>query len=140
MTLVWSDARFATGVARIDAQHRAMFDVANELLAAVRAGHPAADVEAWLSTLGVQAVDHFACEEDVMERRGCSSCLANKLAHRSFQRDFADLGARFARDGVTVELADEIEEKVCRWLESHLLAVDLALRGTEEPPEPGGAG
>ncbi|MGD8330825.1 MAG: hemerythrin domain-containing protein [Acidobacteriota bacterium] len=130
MALVWSEARFATGVAQIDAQHRVMFDVANELLDAVRAGRSRSTVDGLLTILGEQAVEHFACEEEVMERRACSSCLVNKLAHRSFQRDFAEIAVHFARDGVTDELADEIQEKVCRWLESHLLAIDLSLRAT----------
>lgn len=136
MALVWSDARFATGVTQIDEQHRAMFDAANELLDAVRSGQPRARVAALLVALGEQAVDHFRCEEEVMERHRCSSCLANKLAHRAFRRDFVDLSATFARVGVTRALADEIEEKVCRWLESHLIAIDLSLRGSAAADDP----
>jgi hemerythrin len=131
MALVWSDARFATGVDEVDAQHRALFDMANELLEATRAGRPAAEISAMLEAIGEHAKAHFACEEDIMERRNCSSCLANKLAHRWFLQDFAELGELLARDGVTPDLVDEMEEKICDWLEAHLLAIDLSLRGSD---------
>lgn len=130
MALVWSEARFATGVDEIDAQHREMFDIANRLVDAARQGRPQKEVEQILDLLGKHAVAHFACEENIMERRKCSSCVANKLAHKWFLQDFADLRERFDSNGVTPDFIDEFEEKVCAWLTAHLLAIDTSLRGT----------
>ena len=134
MSLVWSEARFATGFEQIDAQHREMFAHANELLDAVRRGSAPDEVRSLLADLGEQAADHFCCEEALMERRNCSACTANKLAHKWFLIDFRELGDLLAREGVTDRLADEIEDKVCHWLESHLLAIDLSLRAVQEDP------
>ena len=65
-------------------------------------------------------------------RRKCSTCAVNKLAQRWFLRDFGELRRRFDREGVTPALVEEVEDKVCDWLTSHLLAIDMALRGTRE--------
>ena len=130
MTLVWSEARFATGLDTIDAQHREPFALATRRVDAARQGRPQNEVEQILDSLGAHAVAHFACEESLMERRKCSSCVANKLAHRWFLRDFADLRERFDSNGVTPDFIDEFEEKVCAWLTAHLLAIDISLRST----------
>ncbi len=135
MTLVWSESKFATGVEEIDAQHRRMFDIANCLLDAAREGRPQEDIEKILDVLAGHAVAPFACEEDIMERRKCSSCAANKLAHRWFLSDFVELRHRFDTEGVTPGFIDEFEEKVCAWLTSHLLAIDTSLRGTTDAGE-----
>lgn len=134
MTLVWSKKKYATGIDNIDAQHRKMFDIANCLVEAARQGRPRKEVEGILDLLGKHTVAHFACEEDIMERRKCSSCVANKLAHRWFLQDFAGLRDRFDSNGATQEFIDEFEEKVCTWLTTHLLAVDISLR---EPVDAG---
>jgi hemerythrin len=130
MTLVWSEARFATGVDEIDVQHRELFDIANSLVDAARQGRPREEVEQILDILHDHAVTHFTCEEGHMERRNCSACGANKLAHKWFLRDFADLREGFDAAGVTPEFIDEVEEKVCTWLTTHLLAIDTSLRDT----------
>ena len=132
MALVWSETRFTTGIDRLDAQHRELFGIANRLVDAARQGRPQVEVERILDDLGEHAVAHFACEENIMERRRCSSCVANKLAHRWFLQDFAGLRKRFDSDGVTQGFIDEFEEKVCAWLTAHLLAIDLSLRDTSE--------
>lgn len=131
MALQWSDARFATGFEDIDAQHRRMFDMANELLAAATGGRPDAEVESMLDALGTFAGEHFICEEGLMERHRCSACIANKVAHEWFLADYRELRAQFDRDGVTPDLAQAIEKNVCQWLEAHLLAIDLTLRESE---------
>lgn len=128
MALVWSEARFATGIDIIDAQHRTMFSMADELLDAVRRSCPEKQVGKLLDALAQAAGKHFACEEDIMERRKCSACVANKLAHRWFLEDLDELRGLLERDGVGERLFDEIDERVCHWFEAHLLAIDMTLR------------
>ncbi len=128
MALVWNEARFATGIDRLDADHRKLFDIANRLVDAARQQRPRQEVAQILDRLSEHAVAHFACEEDIMERRNCSSCVANKMAHRWFLQDFNRLLDRFDSDCVTDDFIDEFKEKVCAWLTAHLLAIDISLR------------
>jgi len=149
MPVVWNEAKFGTGVPQIDAQHREMFTLANELLDAVERQRPVGQIRSLMSALHEHAARHFRCEEDLMERRNCTACTANRLAHKWFLLDFGELEAVLGREGVTEHLADEIEEKICQWLESHLLAIDISLRGSAgsedgdhpgEGPAPGESG
>jgi hemerythrin len=132
MALVWNEAQFGTGIDEIDAQHRELFEIVNRLVDAARQGGSREAVAGILDALSEHALSHFCCEEDVMERRNCSACVANKLAHRWFLRDFEELRRRFDREGVTPAFIEEVEDKVCDWLTSHLLAIDTAMRSTRE--------
>ena len=130
MTLVWNDSRYATGIPEIDAQHQAMFVRVNDLLAATVANRPVAEVRALLDTLGGEASFHFDCEEVEMERRRCSVCAANKIAHRWFMRSLGQLGEILEQGGVTAGFHREVEARICDWLTTHLVGMDAALRRT----------
>jgi len=130
MELVWDPAKFATGVELIDEQHRELFGAANDLLEAARQGRSQQQIGLILDKMRGAALAHFSCEENIMERHNCSTCVTNKLAHKWFLRDFETLRESFARDGVTPAWISEFEEKVCTWFTEHLLAIDLSLRET----------
>lgn len=135
MTLVWGE-KYATGIKEIDDQHKALFVEVNELLEAARVGMPKEEIGKLISSLHEHSVMHFECEEGHMELRKCSVCAANRLAHREFLRDLADLSEQFDREGATLHFVDDVEEKVCAWLSTHLLAIDIALRETVDQDVP----
>jgi hemerythrin-like metal-binding protein len=128
MALVWSDEKYATGFEDVDAQHRQMFGMANELLAALEHGESREKIVARLDTLGDHAVRHFECEEGHMERLQCPVRVTNECAHEWFLQDFAALRELFDEQGNTPHFIEEVEEKVCGWLRKHLMAIDLVLR------------
>jgi len=67
--LEWSD-RYAVGVAVIDGQHREMVDIANRLLAGLRAGRDRDELVETLREL-VRAAEHnIATEERLMQEHG----------------------------------------------------------------------
>lgn len=127
--LVWSD-RYATGIDEIDEQHETMFAGVNELLAAVEAGVPSEKIGAMLDSLQEHAVLHFECEERHMDLRKCSVCAANRVAHREFLRDFARVRELFDKHGADESFVDAVDEGVCDWLQTHIMAIDIALRET----------
>jgi len=129
MTLVWGE-QFATGIEEIDDQHKAIFEDVNELLEAARAELPREEIGEIINSLQEHSVLHFECEEKHMDLRKCSVCAANRLAHRVFLRDFVDLRERFEREGATPRFVDEVQQKVCAWLSTHIMAIDIVLRET----------
>jgi diguanylate cyclase (GGDEF)-like protein/hemerythrin-like metal-binding protein len=80
--LVWQD-RYECGDHAIDAQHRALFELTNELIDAtaggvVKALHAGQTVERLLAHVSA----HFADEERFLDSIGYPFVLAHKLAHR----------------------------------------------------------
>lgn len=129
MKMVWRE-EFATGIEELDDQHKVMFDKVNELLEAVRSGLPDDRIGSLVTSLHEDAVVHFECEEGHMDSRKCSVCAANRVAHREFLRDFLDLKEQFEREGATAHFVDQVHQKVCNWMTTHIMAMDIALRET----------
>lgn len=86
--MIWKD-RFLSGHQVIDSQHRALFADANELLSAILAGRPAADVDAMIDTLMRDVVRHFQAEEAILG----AAAYAGTAAHAALHRDLADRAA-----------------------------------------------
>ena len=128
MALVWKDERYATGIQEVDDQHREMFGMVNGLLSALESGESGREISARLDLLEEHAVRHFACEEGHMERVQCPVRVTNECAHECFLRDFAALREAFEKHGNGPRFISEVEEKVCGWLQKHLMAIDLVLR------------
>ena len=129
MPLVWKE-ELTTGIEELDDQHKAMFDVVNELVEAAGSGLPREHLNKLIRSLHEHAAVHFDCEERHMELRRCSVCAANHLAHREFLRDLVDLEEQFDREGATPDFVDQVRQRVCVWLKTHIMAIDIALRET----------
>ena len=67
--LTWKDS-FNSGHPLIDGQHRGLFTVANELLAAARAARPKQELMEILRRLMDDVVGHFKDEEEFLESIG----------------------------------------------------------------------
>lgn len=68
--MMWKD-KYRLGVAQIDQQHRALFDMTEELVRAVKQGAAAADYEKALGFLQAYVVEHFRDEEAYMASLQC---------------------------------------------------------------------
>jgi len=78
--LVWKDS-FNSGHALIDTQHRALFDMANELLDAMHAAAPREEILKIVDRLLQNIVQHFADEEELLERAGYLSLYDHAREH-----------------------------------------------------------
>ncbi len=132
MYLQWNDQLYATGVAIIDEQHKALFTKINALLTAMQQGKGNEEIGQIVAFLEKYVVKHFSCEEQLMERSKCSSCAANKVAHQKFLGEFGAIKKKFVAEGATMALKIEIQTKLCDWLTTHISACDTKLRETTQ--------
>jgi diguanylate cyclase (GGDEF)-like protein/hemerythrin-like metal-binding protein/PAS domain S-box-containing protein len=79
--LSWRDP-YACGHPLIDAQHRALFDQANDLLAAMLSGCSADRIATSIDALGDDIVQHFRDEEAVLAECGFPGAAAHSAIHR----------------------------------------------------------
>lgn len=98
--ILWKKA-FECGHSVIDAQHRRLFGLGNELITAVLANRPAGDIEWLLDELIEHITDHFCTEEAVLARSKHPISTEHREIHRLLLIKAADLRDRL-HNGLTV--------------------------------------
>lgn len=92
--LVWRTA-YACGNPVIDAQHRQLFDHANELLTAVSQEHPLPEINRCIATLIEEVVQHFRDEEVILTTANFPAVDQHILLHRQLTAKAVALVVRF---------------------------------------------
>lgn len=111
----------SVGVAEIDAQHRALVDHFNAILADVDAGR--LDVLGGrLAALGHKTATHFQFEESCFDRLDEASRKAHGAEHRRLLEEFGNLVADWESERLTTR---ELVHFIARWLMRHIAAVDI---------------
>ncbi|MGB9604440.1 MAG: bacteriohemerythrin [Bryobacteraceae bacterium] len=119
--LEWK-AEYSVGVARIDAQHRKLFDYVNELEQAMRKGQGRQVLDKVLGNLTAYTREHFATEEELMLKTGYPELGPHKAAHDGFVRRIEEFRCQHQAGevGVTVELVSSLGD----WVRNHVLGMD----------------
>lgn len=120
---VW-DARYDTGLAEVDSQHRRLVDIINHVDRLLRAQSPLAVLEPVLDELTAYAQYHFGTEERLMDSLRCEPAHVqrHKLAHEGFVKQVSVM-----RDQATVNPAEFIPTLLrflSTWLVHHILTID----------------
>jgi diguanylate cyclase len=96
--LVWHPA-YESGQAGLDAQHRALFDQVNTILAALLSERPIDEAAALIDTLIFDVAQHFEDEEKIMLAAAFPGAPAHAAMHRELIEHAGYLVSRFkARD------------------------------------------
>lgn len=92
--LVWRDV-YKSGNAAIDAQHRALFQDANELLGAVLSEREPQDVSALVEAFIVDVAHHFREEEVILAQAAYPDLGAHAELHRALIEQARELSRRY---------------------------------------------
>lgn len=123
-----------TGHARIDEQHRQIFDLFNDLLGRLHQPQETHTIRHVLGVLSVYVVAHFRMEEELMAEAGLPGLEPHRASHDALRHQVEALVDRYNESGL--ELADLLEF-LAWWLEVHVRKQDmpmvesLALAGAE---------
>ena len=128
----WS-ARFETGHAQIDAEHREFFNKLNGLQLALEAGAGRERIVELINLLQRYVLGHFAREETLMRRTHCPAYEQNRTAHREFERKLEVWLELFSTGGTPVSLLLDVHRESFAWIEAHILNCDCRLRGCRLP-------
>jgi hemerythrin len=122
MSLFQWDNKFLVGHSDIDAQHKRLFQLADELHTAMAAGNAKAKLSETLNSLIAYTKMHFANEERLMIAHKYPDYQAHKLLHDKltaqvveFQKDFAA-----GRTVLTIDLMQFLKN----WLSQHIGKTD----------------
>lgn len=121
--LIWG-AMFEVGVKDIDAQHRRLFDMANQLADAVRVGKGHEIIGEVLTDLVRYTQTHFSFEEQLMSQHGYPAAAEHRQKHQDLVQQVGEFKRRFQAGDVHV--VDEALQFFTEWLSSHIMNIDKA--------------
>ncbi len=124
----WNEAKMATGVSSVDAQHRELIQRINDLHADCVAGKAREELMDHLKFLGNYAQSHFAHEERVMDEHQCPARGQNKAAHAKFLQDYEQVVAMVQESGASTKVALLLKQMLGDWLANHICSIDTSLR------------
>lgn len=123
----WSED-YATGVSRVDEQHRMLFSSVGDFREALGEGAGSRTHGMLLGFLEQYARGHFAYEEGCMEKHRCPVAQQDKNEHAALTHTLGEVRARFAAHGYDADEALSLLDTLDRWLESHICRVDIRLK------------
>lgn len=131
MAFVWNKD-LATGIEKVDNQHKEIFKQLNLLLDAMDKGKGEEDVREVLAFLEHYVTTHFSEEENYMVEHSYEGFHTQRAEHSQFIHNFYRLKKELLQCGTTLEVVVKTEQTLGNWLMNHIKVEDkkmaLALR------------
>jgi len=118
MGRTWN-ASLSVGIPAIDAQHQELFERADSLVAAMRAGKGNEEVKRLVVYLEQYVASHFAAEERLMQARRYPALAQHKLLHQQFAKEFGACKEQIAK-GVGSSGLLKLNALINGWLVKHI--------------------
>jgi len=121
---MWSD-RLSVGVEEIDAHHKGLIQIVNQLHDAIRSGKGDAELGAILDKLIDYTGYHFSYEESLMGDDTTGFHSEHVAEHKALLEQVLDLQGKFKRGqtGLSLRVINFLKE----WLTNHILDDDKKL-------------
>ena|ERR1035438_8982873 len=128
---------YETGVPEIDTQHKVLFDNINRLGKLLdKEEIERAEADYLLDFLQQYVVQHFQHEETCMARFHCPSHAKNKEQHVQLLNALMHFKDDYATIGPIKNLLQRLHTTLVWWINSHILKVDVQLKGCVAAKEP----
>ncbi|MDA1088761.1 MAG: bacteriohemerythrin [Proteobacteria bacterium] len=125
-TFQWQDS-YSVGIDAIDAQHKILIDLIDNL-GKVESGN--GDLRDVMDKLDWYVRKHFSLEESMMRDGNYPDLEAHMAEHRDFEKWLASAQSHMATGGLDMGiLANTINDHLQEWLQHHILVVDMNYKG-----------
>jgi len=125
MALIEWNAKFETGYSAVDAQHRHLFSLVNDLHDALMAGHGKEKMGATLEALASYTVEHFRTEEALMVQMAYPGAPDHKRKHEELAGQVRQLLVDHGAGKLTLPLT--LARFLADWLGHHIEEEDMKL-------------
>jgi len=122
MALLTWNSKYSVGVKALDSQHTVLFDILNDLHAAMMKGQAQSLTGPMLRKLVDYTRNHFASEESMLAAAQYPGLAEHRIKHRDLTRQVEDYSARFERGEITLNL--HLLNFLRDWLSNHIQKVD----------------
>jgi hemerythrin len=126
--IIWNEETMGTGVPRIDAQHKMLFQKFNEFSEALSKKKSLEAAGEILDFLQFYATWHFGQEESCMDEYKCPIAADNQKAHAEFRKKFERFYTEWQTGNMTSKLAQKTYNELELWLVNHVAKTDTQLR------------
>jgi hemerythrin len=118
------DPKYALGLPAVDAQHRQLFLMSDELEQALEKGISKEHLDTLLSRLGTYTIRHFILEEKYMQEAAYPGLAEQQKAHKAFIAQFEEFQDLIRKDGFSNELVGVIHKGISTWIQNHVTGLD----------------
>jgi hemerythrin-like metal-binding protein len=122
MALMTFGKNYSVGVQAVDNQHKVLFDIINELHAAMMKGQAQSLSGPLLKKLADYTRNHFTAEEAMMASANYPGLEAHKTKHSVLVKQVEDYIARFEKGEISINL--HLLNFLRDWLTNHIQKVD----------------
>ena len=119
----WS-VDFELGHELVDAQHRRLFELINQLLKACTDGYDTKVLKVSIDYLVNYTVQHFRDEEALLLEVSFHGYERHKQLHEGFKVSIAEIVQKFDINDSTTELSKNLNRIFVRWLINHIQRED----------------
>ena len=117
--VAWND-RYSLGNEQIDIQHKKLFALVSDLVNACMDGSNTEKLQEALMFLGNYTVQHFYFEEELQLQHNYPDYDTHKRLHEEFKKEIDRLVTRFKKNDSSIELSNDLNKIVVRWLVNHI--------------------
>jgi hemerythrin len=129
------NSRFETGITRIDAQHKSLFEAVNRLAASLDSEPLGEGVKEGLDFLAQYTLDHFQMEEHFMREMAYPDLASHMAEHARLVNRVQVLQARLAQGQ---PMTRDVTTFYAAWLKHHICGTDMAyvrfMKGRQQEP------
>lgn len=119
MAILWTED-LATGVNRIDEQHRELFRRINILFDACNQGKGKGEIDGVVKFLEDYVETHFSEEEKYMKQYSFSAYSHHKARHLEFIQKFSGIKKKLHSEGPGLVVVLTIDHLLIDWLKEHI--------------------
>lgn len=131
MSLLQWKSEYSVGIESMDAEHREMIDLINDVHEKLGSSPSAEDVENCLENIYSTISLHFALEERLMRDNSYAEYTDHKEDHEDLLDEIRDLMDAFVND--PGEGARLLESRLTDWFGKHFATFDARLHGKLGP-------
>jgi hemerythrin-like metal-binding protein len=121
--MTWNNS-YSVKVQKIDAQHHVLFDILNDLHAAMMKGEAQRVTGLLLHKLADYTHVHFTAEEALMVAAKYSGLADHKIKHQELIKQVEDYVLKYDKGDITLNV--KLLEFLNNWLVNHIQKVDMA--------------
>ncbi len=119
---------YATGIQRIDDQHKTLFKMANDFRNTLNHGGGEYIYSTLLGFLHTYCQNHFNVEERCMEKYNCPTAQQNIDAHANFMKILNQYQEIYDLHGYQESDALRLVDTIDQWLDQHICGIDSHLK------------
>jgi hemerythrin-like metal-binding protein len=123
MAIIQWTPEFSVGIESLDADHKVLISLLNQLDDAIRGGEPREGVRGVLDALMDYTDYHFGREEALMAASKYPDLDAHIRTHSTLRAQVADIRDRYLRNAETIH-AREVLAFLKNWLTAHIIGRD----------------